>query len=223
MSLACRTLSPRGEVPLGVPQYLPRPVTALGPGAGVCAASTPRTGQQTLTTCRFSPSAMLARVLIAIYILQRFALGEEPAVTVPSWQGQAVKWHTVCCVPRGAVSTQAAHTCVCEPRAGQQARGFLLGCLYSPRLSCLILQARVLRPAPSTVRAWEPLGADRAPSQRRAGILSPAFGGLGSGARGVAGCASAGRVEQASPRGDSAPCPRPCHMPLVGLTAAHMW
>lgn len=39
----------------------------------------------------FSLSAILAAVLIAIYILQHFMLGKEPTLMVPNWQNWAVK------------------------------------------------------------------------------------------------------------------------------------
>lgn len=55
----------------------------------------------------FSLSAILAPVLIAIYILQHFTLGKEPTLMVPSWQDRAVKQQTICCLLRGAWSTLA--------------------------------------------------------------------------------------------------------------------
>lgn len=36
--------------------------------------------------CLFSLSAILAPLLIAIYILQHFMLGEEPTLMVPNWR-----------------------------------------------------------------------------------------------------------------------------------------
>lgn len=44
-----------------------------------------------LIMCLFSLSAILAAVLIAISILQRFMLGKEPTLMVPNWQNWAVK------------------------------------------------------------------------------------------------------------------------------------
>lgn len=51
-----------------------------------------------------SLSAILAPVLIAIYILQHFTLGREPTLMVPSWQRWAVKRRTICCLLSGAWS-----------------------------------------------------------------------------------------------------------------------
>lgn len=55
-----------------------------------------------LIMCLFSLSAILAPVLIAIYILQHFTLGKEPTLMVPNWQNRAVKRQTICCLLRGA-------------------------------------------------------------------------------------------------------------------------
>ena len=65
-----------------------------------------------LIMCLFSLSAILAPVLIAIYILQRFMLGKEPTLMVPNWQNWAVKRRTICCLLRGAWSALAP-ACVC--------------------------------------------------------------------------------------------------------------
>lgn len=52
-----------------------------------------------LITCLFSLSAILAPVLVAIYILQHLMLGKEPTLMVPNWQSSAVKRQTICCLP----------------------------------------------------------------------------------------------------------------------------
>lgn len=57
-----------------------------------------------LITCLFLLSAILALVLIAIYILQHFTLGKEPTLMVPSWQDWALKWRTICCLLEGVRS-----------------------------------------------------------------------------------------------------------------------
>lgn len=57
-----------------------------------------------LIMCLFSLSAILAPVLIAIYILQHFTLGKEPVLMVPNWQNWVVKRPTICCLLRGAWS-----------------------------------------------------------------------------------------------------------------------
>lgn len=66
--------------------------------------------------CLFSLSAILAPLLIAIYILQHFMLGEEPTLMVPNWRNWAVKRRTICCLRRGAWSALGparARMCVC--------------------------------------------------------------------------------------------------------------
>lgn len=65
-----------------------------------------------LIMCLFSLSAILAPVLIAIYILQHFTLGKEPTLMVPNWQSWAVKRQTICCLLRGGWSALAS-VCVC--------------------------------------------------------------------------------------------------------------
>lgn len=60
--------------------------------------------RQMLITDSLSLRAMLAPALIAIYILQRFTLGREPTLMVPSWQHWAVKRRTICCLLSGAWS-----------------------------------------------------------------------------------------------------------------------
>lgn len=80
---------------------------------------------QMLIMCLFSLSAILALVLIAIYILQHFTLGKEPTLMVPQWQNQAVKGRTICCLLRWAWSALAlcvlvclcTHLCVCVYKA----------------------------------------------------------------------------------------------------------
>lgn len=44
-----------------------------------------------LIMCLFLLSAVLALVLIAIYILHRILLGKEPTLMVPNWQNWAFK------------------------------------------------------------------------------------------------------------------------------------
>lgn len=69
-----------------------------------------------LIMCLFSLSAILAPVLIAIYILQHFTLGKEPTLMVPNWQNRAVKRQTICCLLRGGWSALApvcVHVCAC--------------------------------------------------------------------------------------------------------------
>lgn len=69
-----------------------------------------------LIMCLFSLSAILAPVLIAIYILQHFTLGKEPTLMVPNWQNRAVKRQTICCLLRGGWSAPApvcVHVCAC--------------------------------------------------------------------------------------------------------------
>uniref|UniRef100_A0A8D0ZVW6 Uncharacterized protein n=1 Tax=Sus scrofa TaxID=9823 RepID=A0A8D0ZVW6_PIG len=71
-----------------------------------------------LIMCLFSLSAILAPVLIAIYILQPFTLGKEPTLMVPNWQNGAVKRLTICCLLRGAWSALqpvCARVCICVP------------------------------------------------------------------------------------------------------------
>lgn len=65
-----------------------------------------------LIMCLFLLSAVLALVLIAIYILQHFMLGKEPTLMVSNRQNWAVKWRTICCLWRGARSALAP-ACVC--------------------------------------------------------------------------------------------------------------
>lgn len=69
-----------------------------------------------LIMCLFSLSAILAPVLIAIYILQHFTLGKEPTLMVPNWQSRAVKRQTICCLLRGgwsALASVCARVCMC--------------------------------------------------------------------------------------------------------------
>lgn len=102
--LTSRVTPPPGTVCLSCP--LPRSLD----WSRVCRARTRGRAQQMPTTGLFALSAILAPVLIAIYILRRFTLGKEPPVTVPSWQGRAVRRRTICCLPKGAAG---AHVCVC--------------------------------------------------------------------------------------------------------------
>lgn len=144
-----------------------------------------------LTTGLFALSAILAPVLIAIYMLRRFTLGKEPPVTVPSWQGRAAdhmlpaerrgRRTRVClrvraCVrPRAGVCLRVqAGECasaVCEPGDRKQIGAFIsdpfvLGkreALLRPR--CSRLGLRGPRPAPEGVpeREWrkDPAGPQR--------------------------------------------------------------
>lgn len=111
-----------------------------------------------LITCLFSLSAILAPVLIAIYILQHLTLGKEPTLIVPNWQSWAVKPWTICCLPRGARSAlgpvpvclyvpyvcvcMPARTCVCAPARtspGMQARAYVCAvcaCAYTCACVC---------------------------------------------------------------------------------------
>lgn len=71
-----------------------------------------------LITCLFSLSAILAPVLIAIYILQHFTLGREPTLMVPNWQDWVVQWWTICCLLRSTArvpvcARMRARVCVC--------------------------------------------------------------------------------------------------------------
>lgn len=72
-----------------------------------------------LIMCLFSLSAILAPVLIAIYILQHFMLGKEPTLMVPDWQKWAFKRWTICWLLRGpgqhraCVCASLPCTCVC--------------------------------------------------------------------------------------------------------------
>lgn len=71
-----------------------------------------------LITCLFSLSAILAPVLIAIYILQHFTLGREPTLMVPNWQDWVVRWWTICCLLRSTARVPVcvhmhARVCVC--------------------------------------------------------------------------------------------------------------
>lgn len=71
-----------------------------------------------LIMCLFSLSAILAPVLIAIYILQPFTLGKEPTLMVPNWQNGAVKRLTICCLLRrawSALQPVCARVCICVP------------------------------------------------------------------------------------------------------------
>lgn len=65
-----------------------------------------------LIMCLFSLSAVLAPLLIAIYILQHFTLGKEPTLMVPNWQTRAVERQTICCLLRGGWSALEP-ACVC--------------------------------------------------------------------------------------------------------------
>lgn len=148
----------------------------------VCCARTRGRAQQMLTTGLFALSAILAPVLIAIYMLRRFTLGKEPPVTVPSWQSRAAD-HMLpaerrgrrtrvclrvraCVCPRAGVCLRVqAGECasaVCEPGDRKQIGAFIsdpfvLGkreALLRPR--CSRLGLRGPRPAPEGVpgREW---------------------------------------------------------------------
>lgn len=51
-----------------------------------------------------SLSALLAPLLIAVYILQHCTPGMEPTLTAPTWQTRAVERQTICCLLRGGWS-----------------------------------------------------------------------------------------------------------------------
>lgn len=99
--------------------------------------------------CLFSLSAILAPLLIAIYILQHFMLGEEPTLMVPNWRNWAVKRRTICCLRRGAWSALGparARMCVCCVRGA---------CvyIYVPARVSVVSHVRVLFVV--CTRVWE--------------------------------------------------------------------
>lgn len=65
-----------------------------------------------LIMCLFLLSAVLAVVLIAIYILQHFMLGKEPTLMVPNWQNWLLSVDHMLPAGRGLVSTGGC-ACVC--------------------------------------------------------------------------------------------------------------
>lgn len=85
-----------------------------------------------LIMCLFSLSAILAPVLIAIYILQHFTLGKEPTLMVPNWQNRAVKRQTICCLLRGGWSALALSVYTCVRACAWCA------CLYTCMCACCV-------------------------------------------------------------------------------------
>lgn len=65
-----------------------------------------------LIMCLFLLSAVLAPVLIAIYILHHFLLGKEPTLKVPNWQNWAFKQRTICCCREGPGQHWGLRVCV---------------------------------------------------------------------------------------------------------------
>lgn len=93
-----------------------------------------------LIMCLFSLSAILAPVLIAIYILQPFTLGKEPTLMVPNWQNGAVKRLTICCLLRGAWSALqpvCARVCICVPARVRVVCGGRGGRLHGAHAWCV--------------------------------------------------------------------------------------
>lgn len=88
-----------------------------------------------LIMCLFSLSAILASVLITIYILQHLHWEKEPTLIVPDWQSRAIKHGTICSEQSniwGSETTQRRGS-ACSVRAGEENGGTGVSLLFNKK------------------------------------------------------------------------------------------
>lgn len=98
---------------------------------------TPGRIHQMLIMCLFSLSAILASVLITIYILQHLHWEKEPTLIVPDWQSRAIKHGTICSEQSniwGSETTQRRGS-ACSVRAGEENGGTGVSLLFNKKFS----------------------------------------------------------------------------------------